>query len=475
MRPLLPEKGTMVKAALVISEPRGSTQLQGVCFMKPEKIYERIKHCLRQIEAHRDDHVFRPGRDFTRARKISFFDCMMSVVCMHGGTLFSEMLEYFSRDTANTHMPTVSAYLQQRAKIKQSAFEELFSFTTDLQGQKRYYQGYRLLAADGSDVQIPTNPEDVGTYFPGVHGQKPYNLIHLNALYDIFSNTYQDVIVQDRNHWAEQDALDRMVDRSPIEQAIVIADRGYESYNIMAHIQEKGWRYLIRVKDIGMNGIVGRLDLPDTEEFDIPINLQITRKNSTKTKELFKDRNHYRYAPPNSRLDYLPTRSMYREDAIFYKIPFRAVRFRLREEQYETVVTNLPGDEFPAAKLKELYAMRWGIETSFRTLKYNVGMIYFHSVKKELVLQELFARLAFFNITAWMSSVPLQQSPKREYPYKVNVSNAILICRKLFLDRISPKTAYGLILKSIVPIRDNRSFRRKTRSRIAINFIYRIS
>lgn len=443
--------------------------------MKPEKIYERIKHCVRRIEACREDYVSRPGKDFTRTRKISFYDCMMSVVCMHGGTLFSEILEYFSRDTGSTGMPTVSAYIQQRAKIKQSAFEELFAFTTDLDGQERYHHGYRLLAADGSDVQIPTNPEDEGTYFPGVNGQKPYNLIHLNALYDILSNTYQDVIVQDRYHWAEQDALNRMVDTSSIGQAIVIADRGYESYNVMAHIQEKGWRYLIRVKDIDGNGIVSRLDLPDDEEFDIRINLQMTRKNSKETRELFKDRNNYRYAPTNSKLDYLPTCSMYKEDAVFYRIPFRAVRFKIRKEQYETVVTNLPEDEFPAAKLKELYAMRWGIETSFRTLKYNVGMLCFHSVKKGLVLQELFARLAFFNITACMSSVPLQQQSKRKYPYKMNVSNAVLICRKLFLDRISPKTAYGLIVKSVIPIRNNRSFERKAHSRIAINFIYRIS
>lgn len=171
--------------------------------------YERIKHCVKRIEEHRENYVSRPGKDFTRTRKISFYDCMMSVVCMHGGTLFSEILEYFSRYNGNTGMPTVSAYLQQREKVKQCAFEELFAFTTNLDGQERYHHGYRLLAADGSDVQIPTNPEDVGTYFPGVNGQKPYNLIHLNAIYDILSNTYQDVIVQDRYHWAEQDALNR--------------------------------------------------------------------------------------------------------------------------------------------------------------------------------------------------------------------------------------------------------------------------
>ena len=52
-----------------------------------------------------------------------------------------------------------------------------------------------------------------------------------------------------------------MVDKSKIQKALVIADRGYESYNNMAHIQEKGWSFLIRVKD-GRTGIKDGLDLP---------------------------------------------------------------------------------------------------------------------------------------------------------------------------------------------------------------------
>lgn len=35
-----------------------------------------------------------------------------------------------------------------------------------------------------------------------------------------------------------------MVDKSEIPKALVIADRGYESFNSMAHIQEKGWFFL---------------------------------------------------------------------------------------------------------------------------------------------------------------------------------------------------------------------------------------
>lgn len=43
-----------------------------------------------------------------------------------------------------------------------------------------------------------------------------------------------------------------MVDRSAIANALLLADRGYESYNNLAHIQEKGWKFLIRIQGWSM-------------------------------------------------------------------------------------------------------------------------------------------------------------------------------------------------------------------------------
>ena len=57
-----------------------------------------------------------------------------------------------------------------------------------------------------------------------------------------------------------------LVDRSKLaEPVVLIADRGHEAYNNMAHIEQKGWKYLIRVKD--RQGILSGLRLPDALEF----------------------------------------------------------------------------------------------------------------------------------------------------------------------------------------------------------------
>lgn len=50
------------------------------------------------------------------------------------------------------------------------------------------------------------------------------------------------------------------------------------------------------------------------------------------------------------------------------------------------LMTNLDAAQFPLSELRELYARRWGIETSFRELKYTVGLIHLHSRKSDLVL-----------------------------------------------------------------------------------------
>ena len=52
---------------------------------------------------------------------------------------------------------------------------------------------------------------------------------------------------------------------------ILVADRGHESYNTLAYIEEKGWNYVIRVKDLKSKSIISSLDLPDELVFVYPV------------------------------------------------------------------------------------------------------------------------------------------------------------------------------------------------------------
>ena len=109
-------------------------------------------------------------------------------------------------------------------------------------------------------------------------------------MYDLEHHIYTDAVIQGRLNWNEHSALQEMVDKSDISKALVVADRCYESYNNMALIQEKGWYFLIRIKD-GKNGIKQGLDLPDSDEFDEKINLQLTQNRQKKRKNYSKEKN----------------------------------------------------------------------------------------------------------------------------------------------------------------------------------------
>ncbi len=98
-------------------------------------------------------------------------------------------------------------------------------------------------------------------------------------MYDLCNKVYLDACIQPGRNKNEFKALTDMVDGSALKDknVIVIADRGYESYNVFAHIEEKGWKYIIRVKDAKSKGIVFSLDLPKIGEFDC----QLTRYKSS--------------------------------------------------------------------------------------------------------------------------------------------------------------------------------------------------
>lgn len=57
--------------------------------------------------------------------------------------------------------------------------------------------------------------------------------------------------------------------------------------------------------------------------------------------------------------------------------------------------------------------MRWGIETSFRELKYSVTLLHLHSKKVDFIYQEIFAKLIMYNFCQMITqSVVIQQGEK---------------------------------------------------------------
>ena len=432
----------------------------------PTYIKNTLNTVIRDMAKHPEDFCRNPKTDFTRKRKLPFEKVLTLLVKMGGHSLRDEMLDCLDFK----EMPaSVSALVQQRSKILPEALEYLFHKFTDTCEKPQLYKGYRLLAVDGSDLQFTANPNDPLSYFPGVNGQKPYSFLHLNALYDLNSNLYLDAVVQKRKAAHENAALVEMTERSDIkDSAIIIADRNYESYNTLEHIRKKGWHYLIRLREAA--GILSNLPLPDGE-FDLPIQIFLTRKQTKEVKNLIQeDPGKYRFLPSTHNFEFLPKGS-----SAFYPISFRIVRFQISADSTETLITNLDKDSFPVDELKNLYHLRWGIETSFRQLKYTIGLSLFQSKKVEYITQEIFARLTVYNFCELITSHVVIQNKRRKYVYQTNFTAAVHICRQFLRGAVSPPKVEALIEQQVVPIRPGRSTPRKTKNIKFNGFFYRIA
>ena len=411
-----------------------------------------------------------PPKDFSRVKKWSLSETIKFIIFMEGKAVRDELLNYFdySADT-----PTNSSFNQRRAQILPETFQYIFHEFNSVAHKDNLYRGYRLLACDGSDLCIAHNPEDKTTYFQSSPDTKGFNQMHLNALYDLRSRTYEDAVIQPARQENEASAFRIMVDRyrGPAK-TVFIADRAYGSYNVFAHIQERGMFYLIRAKDILKQGIVSaaKKQLPEGQEsFDTQVKLILTDKH---TKEILANPAKYRTITSNQRFDF------FSQDQHFYELQFRVVRFPLSDHSFECIITNLPQIDFPSDIVKQLYQMRWGIETSFRELKYAIGLINFHAKKPDYIIQEIWARLILYNFCEAIIARTLsrQSRSKRKYAYQLNYTRAIHMCRYfLSLREKAPPDVESLIRRELLPVRPGRTDPRKVRNQSAVSFLYRVA
>jgi len=181
----------------------------------------------------------KPESDFTRNNGKLPADRMFHVMLgMSKGTIATELREYFG--AAPEEIPTASAFVQQRGKILPKAFETIFRKVNEAFSPYAQTEDVCLVAADGSDVRFYGLPGD--TEYICNTGEQDCHMLHINALLNLSSNRYIDAEIQPVHEKNEYQALCTMVDRYPIKHAgntVFLADRGYASCNVFAHILKK--------------------------------------------------------------------------------------------------------------------------------------------------------------------------------------------------------------------------------------------
>lgn len=127
----------------------------------PKKIKRNLFdsiNCLSQME---ENFVLCPEKDFTRNRKLPFKRVIMLLISMGSSTITKEILDFFDFKIGTA---TASSLIQQRNKLNPEALLYLLKDFISKYDANKKFKGHRLLAVNGSKVNIPINPEDKEFY-----------------------------------------------------------------------------------------------------------------------------------------------------------------------------------------------------------------------------------------------------------------------------------------------------------------------
>lgn len=404
------------------------------------------------------------GKSFSRKSTLTAETVIRLLISAEGGSLAKILHDAGIQATA-------SALSQRRAQIPPEVFRTVFTNFNSTCADNEFFCGYRLLAVDGTTVNLPRNPA-APSFVQNDGIPNGVNQLHVTPLYDILNRTFADVVIQPEPRKDENGALVEMLKRNTFTQkTLIIADRGFESYNLIAHCLEKpNTDFLIRIKQ-SRSAMREVAKLP-MMELDCTIGFTITTTQTNADKQ-----NGYIHlqVPKKSKAGSKTRRGRW-DFPSPYPMKLRVCRFLLDNGEFETVATSLPLS-FTLADIRELYHLRWGIETSFRDLKYTLGLVNLHGKSDAFAEQEIYASLTAFNFASRVCNEVVVRQPKNGvYAYKVNFKMAVMLCKEfLRTPNADGEKLLEEIARHTVPIRPNRQDERNLKVKGFAGFVYRVA
>lgn len=286
---------------------------------------------------------------FVRNRKMPLQDLILTMINRKGLTLTLELRNYMKTAHPGTEI-SKPGYLKQRMKLNPDAFLDLYHYhNKNFYSEPGYatYNGYLVLAADGSNLNIPTTKETLETFGTSSRkNTKPQASIGLGCLYDVMNRM---IIESDCNRCkfnemaVAESQIDKVYETIGTEQPfLAVMDRGYPSTPAFIRMMEKNIYFLVRLKSSDYKKEQDSLESNDNW---IDIALDKSRIRHYEGTSIAEQMRKLRY------------------------IHLRMVKIYLDEGNYEVLLTNLPTEKFSTEQLADLYHMRWSIETAYETLK----------------------------------------------------------------------------------------------------------
>ena len=412
--------------------------------------------------------VCRDGKTNTlvRRRKMPIEDLVYSMINRKGLTLKLELRNYMKITHPGVEI-SKPGYLKQRMKLNPEAFKVLYqshnkNFYQDAEVEPYTYKGYLVLAADGSDINIPTTAETVEKYgSASVRGGKPCAQIGLGCIYDVLNRFILDSSINkvkfDEMRVAQEqlsNIKDTIGDRYPY---MVIMDRGYPSTPAFLKFIDDGIYFVARLKTSDYKAEQKALKSNDE---DVEIALTKARRRNYIGKK---------------------------EESIMMSRDFfslRMVKVNFDNDTSEILATNLPRETFPEECFAEIYHMRWGIETAYEVLKDRLKIENFTGIKPTLIEQDINSTIYVSNLAEDIICDIEEEDKehlKNDYKHTMQInrnlsigllkSDLIYILIETDENRKSEllQALYDEIRVNVVPIRPDRHYHR-TKGQLAANF-----
>lgn len=393
--------------------------------------------------------------DFSRNRKLPFERTIGIILNMPKRSLSIEIQDFFDHLQSGVESCTKGAFSLQRSKLKALFFDIwnkqlVNSFYSHYGLATKKWKGFILQAVDGSTAYL-INKKEVVDYF-GTQGNQHVSvpMAQIVQIQDVLNEVTvwgniapikdsEMSIINNNIHHFRKDSL-------------TLFDRGFPSFTLMYLLlnEEKPLHFLMRCRKNFNREVMGFVQSNKTSEI-------ISFSPTAEAVEALR------------KLGHIVTGKQ--------TIKVRVVKVKLSTGEDEILLTNLFDEGlYTLDDLKQLYALRWGIETTFDKQKNQQQMEQFSGHKVTSIQQDYAATLMISNLQSLIE----KQSEKhleainirRKHNYKINKNiswhhlkhNVV----KLFLENESKQILMKLqqaFEQNLEPIRPNRTFTRDRKSK----------
>lgn len=400
-----------------------------------ETVIKKVYNTLHD-EQFKEKHRMQKN-NFTRNRKLGFSETSIMILKGIKKGLHAGISEFLDETKSEVKGYSEAAFCKARQKISPEAFKEIFETTVEEFYQSSKYKtfnGYRVCAIDGTDINLPNTNELLKQY-----GSEPYSngatqvQALVSCLYDVLNHTILDASMNAYNYNERTAAIEHLnkLDTIRTEKELIIMDRGYPSEQLLKALEDKQFKYLFRV---------------NKDNFFREI-----RNAKTDDEVLCREINGV-------------------------KIYFRLVMITLNNGTVEALITNLTDKDVTKETLAQLYHLRWNIETKYDDLKNKLQLENFSGVTQICIQQDFYSTLFLSNMLACMEFDCTEEldrinsSQHYKHEYKINTNHALFVLRNTVVKMLitdSTRTQRKLLAKiehdlflCLSPIRNDRSFSR---------------